>query len=79
MERVSRKRCAAATNKLELGNTIRPAASEGTIQNPKTGVLSSIDCIPFLAAGAALYLTLVSQSVTDYHFRISTQIVTFET
>ena len=37
----------------------------------------------FLAALAALYLTLVSEwvseSVTDRHFRILTQIVTFET
>ena len=35
--------------------------------------------IYFLAALAALYLTLVSESVTDRHFRILTQIVTFET
>ena len=39
--------------------------------------------VPFLAALAALYLTLVSHSVTDSvthrHFRISTQRVTFET
>ena len=33
----------------------------------------------FLSALAALYLTLVSQWVTHCHFRISTQIVTFET
>ena len=37
----------------------------------------------FLAALAALYLTLVSesvsQSVSDRHFRILTEIVTFET
>ena len=39
--------------------------------------------LEFLAALAALYLTLVtesvSQSVSDCHFRISTQRVTFET
>ena len=33
----------------------------------------------FLAALAALYLTLVSGSLTDCHFRILTQRVTFET
>ena len=33
----------------------------------------------FLAALAALYLTLVSESVTGCHFRILTQRVTFET
>ena len=33
----------------------------------------------FLAALAALYLTLVSQSVGGCHFRILTQRVTFET
>ena len=33
----------------------------------------------FLAALAALYLTLVSESVTGCHFRILTQIVTFDT
>ena len=33
----------------------------------------------FLAALAALYLTLVSQWVGDCHFRIQTQRVTFET
>ena len=33
----------------------------------------------FLAALAALYLTLVSQSVSNCHFRILTQRVTFET
>ena len=33
----------------------------------------------FLAALAALYLTLVSDSLSDRHFRISTQRVTFET
>ena len=35
--------------------------------------------ILFLAALASLYLTLVTGSVTDRHFRILTQRVTFET
>ena len=33
----------------------------------------------FLAALAALYLTLVSHSLSDCHFRVLTQRVTFET
>ena len=40
--------------------------------------LGSWQC-DFLAALAALYLTLVSQWVSDCHFRILTQRVTFET
>ena len=35
--------------------------------------------VTFLAALAALYLTLVSESLTHCHFRISIQRVTFET
>ena len=35
-------------------------------------------CLLFLAALAALYLTLVTDSVSECHFRISTQGVTFE-
>ena len=35
--------------------------------------------VPFLAALAALYLPFVPESVSDRHFRILTQSVTFET
>ena len=52
------------------------------IQNMTMGKKVATDS-EFLAALAALYLTLVSEwvseSVTDRHFRILTQIVTFET
>ena len=48
---------------------------------PSTSIIISVFFHPyycFLVALAALYLTLVSQSVTDSHFRILTQRVTFE-
>ena len=41
--------------------------------------LNDLPLFLFLAALAALYLTLVSHSLSDCHFRILTQRVTFET
>ena len=62
MERVSRRKCAAATNKLELGNIIQPAASEGTILNPKSGVLCSMGCIPRFIAKYIIFFKKKSQN-----------------
>ena len=54
--------------------------TSGTISSHFPFPLSiSLFLLPFLAALAALYLTLVGQSLTDCHFRIPRQRVTFKT
>ena len=57
--------------------------SSATAMQKHAGGVAEYRYILFLAALAALYLTLVSHSVTDSvthrHFRILTQRVTFET
>ena len=48
-------------------------------QAPRHGLVRYFPTLPFLAALAALYLTLVTHWVGGCHFRISTQRVTFKT
>ena len=50
-----------------------------TVKQSQCNVIDQIVLIQFLTALAALYLTLVSESVRECYFRILTQRVTFET